>query len=138
MELVYKCPKCDAVLNPNQRVILVARRGTKQGLMLLSPRLGDYEFLCEEKLNGIIQDGDQVDFLCPACHESLASPSVEGFTEIRTLDKARPDRKPMIVRFSCVCNEHATFVYDEDSVKKYGKDAEQHVASMRIDGVWGW
>ena len=138
MGLVFQCTKCESVLSPNVRVILVARRGKEQGLMLLSPRLGDYSFQCDEKLNGAIDDGDAVEFLCPVCHESLNSPDAEGFAELMAIDKTDTNLEPKIVRFSCVCKEHATFVYDKDSVKKFGVDAERHYKNMRIEGPWGW
>ena len=138
MVLSYMCPKCKTNLNPNIRVILIAKRGDKRGLMLLSPRLGDYDFKCDRELNGLIRAGDAVEFLCPVCHESLTSSEGEHFAELLAIDPANHEPKTKIVRFSCICNEHATFIYDEDSVNSFGKDNEKYQRKMRIDGNWGW
>ena len=138
MEMCFACPKCLTNLNPNVRVILIAQRGDTRGLMLLSPRLGDYNFKCDRKLNGLIKDGDAVEFFCPVCHESLTSSKDETFATLLATDKSAVETKPKKVRFSCICNEHATFVYDQDSVETFGKDTERYYEKMRIDGDWGW
>ena len=36
MSLTYYCPKCDSTLNPNVRVVLIARYGDKQGIVLMA------------------------------------------------------------------------------------------------------
>ncbi|OQX99373.1 MAG: hypothetical protein B6I20_10025 [Bacteroidetes bacterium 4572_117] len=65
------CPKCQAVLNPQNNVILSAlKKDGEWGLILLSAKLGDYSVNNHESF--VIAEGDAVKFYCPACHINLS------------------------------------------------------------------
>jgi hypothetical protein len=137
MSLFYHCPKCRATLNPNIRVVLVARFEERKGIVLLSPKLGDYDFHCDKGFREAWDKGDMLEFLCPVCTESLTSPTVDHFAELVQTDSERPDRE-FLLRFSRVCEERATFLFDGETVKEFGEDAENLHRHLKIDGRWGW
>ncbi len=138
MPLKYLCPKCRAVLNPNVRVVLVARFRERKGIVLLSPKLGNYKFHCDKGFYEGVRKGDMLEFLCPVCTESLTSPKLAHFTELLLANGERPGAQPLLLRFSRVSDEHATFLYDGETVKEFGEDAEILHRQLEIDGHWGW
>lgn len=138
MALTYHCPKCRAVLNPHLRVILVVQYDGRKGIVLLSPKLGDYKFHCDKVFLKGISKGDMVEFLCPVCAESLTSTALDHFSELLVVSSSRPDAEPLRLRFSRVSEEHATFLHDGQSVKEFGEDAENLHRQLDIDGHWGW
>ena len=138
MPLTYHCPKCRAVLNPNVRVVLVVRFEDRKGLALMSSKLGDYKFHCDKGFYEGVRKGDMLEFLCPVCSESLTSPTMDGFTELLLTNGDRPGMEPRLLRFSRVSDQHATFLYDGDTVKEFGEDAEIIHRRMSIEGDWSW
>lgn len=138
MSLTYLCPQCRAVLNPNVRVVLVAEVGDRKGLALLSPRLGDYKLHCDKGFLDGVHKGDLLEFRCPVCSESLTSSTMEHFTEMLMVNGDRAGAEPRLVRFSRVSEEHATFVYDGESVKEFGEDAKRLHQRMVLDKGWEW
>jgi len=138
MSYTYHCPKCRAVLNPNVRVVLVAHFEGRRGLVLLSPKLGDYKFFCDKGFCKSVQKGNMLEFCCPVCAESLTSPTVDQFTELLVVNGEATDKEPYLLRFSRVCEEHATFLYDGETVREFGEDAAQVHRRLDIDGHWGW
>ena len=138
MSLSYQCPKCDCILNPNVRVVLIARFGDKKGIVLMSSQPGDYQVICDKGLCHDVSKGDTVEFSCPVCHGSLTSESHENFAELKVVNTAKADHDPCLLRFSRVSEEHATFLYDGDSVKEFGENASVFSKEMTIEGDWGW
>ena len=117
----FACPRCMSVLNPNKRMIFKVTFGGRSALMLLSSHLGDYESTCEPAFGETVKHGDQVDFSCPVCSESLAVTPGDRFAEVL---QVFPDRKPRRIRFSQVCGEHATFTIDTDVQERFGEHAD--------------
>ncbi len=138
MSLSYHCPKCDGLLNPNVRVVLIARFGENQGIVLMSSQPGDYQVICDKGLCHDVTKGDTVEFSCPVCHGSLTSDAHENFAELKVVNTAKADHEPCLLRFSRVSEEHATFLYDGDSVKEFGENAGVFSQEMTIEGDWGW
>jgi len=138
MSLSYHCPKCDGLLNPNVRVVLIARYGDKQGIVLMSSKPGDYQVICDKGLCHDVAKGDVVEFSCPVCHGSLTSESYEQFAELKCVNSQKAGHGPCLLRFSRVSEEHATFLYDGDSVKEFGDEAGLFHKEMTIEGDWGW
>ena len=138
MSLSYLCPKCHAVLNPNVRVVLVARFDGRKGIVLMSPNLGDYKFHCDKGFYEGVRSGDLLEFLCPVCTESLTSPTMEHFAELLVVNGDGLDGNPHLLRFSRVSEEHATFLHDGQTVREYGEDAETVHRKLSIDGEWRW
>lgn len=138
MRFEYSCPHCHCVLNPNVHVVLSASCGDQRGLVLMSSKLGDYHLICDKGFCLLVENGTMVDFHCPVCSESLTSKTMDHFSELRMVDPDRPDQHPATIRFSRVCNERATFVYDGESVREYGEAARLFHEQMKIEGDWGW
>ena len=138
MSLTYLCPKCRAILNPNVRVVLIAHFEDRKGLVLLSPKLGDFKFHCDKGFYDGVHKGDLLEFHCPVCSESLTSPTMENFTEMLLLNGDRAGAEPKLLRFSRVSEERATFVYDGESVKEFGEDAKMLHKRMELDRDWSW
>jgi len=138
MSLSYHCPKCDCLLNPNVRVVLVASFGDKQGIVLMSSQPGDYQVICDMGLCHDVSKGDIIEFRCPVCHASLTSGAHENFAELKVVNSAKSEHGPCLLRFSRISEEHATFLYDGQSVKEFGEEAGLFRQEMTIEGDWGW
>ncbi|MBN1336773.1 MAG: hypothetical protein JXB39_12515, partial [Deltaproteobacteria bacterium] len=81
MKRTYSCPRCQATLNPNVKVILSAVRDGRRGLVLLSPQPGNYNAIVPEDLG--IEPGDLVEFRCPVCNALLTSSENENLALLR-------------------------------------------------------
>jgi predicted RNA-binding Zn-ribbon protein involved in translation (DUF1610 family) len=134
----YHCPKCHALLNPNVRVVLIAHHDGMRGIVLMSSQLGDYQVICDMGLCRAIGRGEVVDFHCPVCGESLTSTLYPNFSELVVMSAEHPERGPNLLRFSRVCGEHATFLYDGATVKEYGEEAARFHGHIEIEGDWSW
>jgi len=138
MPLSYHCPKCDALLNPNVRVVLIARHSKRSGIVLMSSKLGEYQVICDKGFCHDVDKGDTIDFCCPVCTESLTSDSHENFAELKIVNSERADHEPCLLRFSRISEEQATFLYDGDTVKAFGAESGAFRDEMKIEGDWGW
>jgi len=138
MALSYYCPKCDSLLNPNVRVVLIARYGNRQGIVLMSSQLGNYQVICDKGFCHDVAKGDAVDFCCPVCHTTLTSEAHQNFAELKIVNTEKEGHEPCLLRFSRISEEHATFLYDGDSVKEFGEEAGVFRDVMAIEGDWGW
>ena len=138
MHLSYHCPKCDSLLNPNVRVVLIARYGDKQGIVLMSSQLGNYQVICDKGFCHGVAKGDAVEFCCPVCHSSLTSSAHQNFSEVKVVNTENSGHQPCLLRFSRISDEHATFLYDGDSVREFGEEAGYFREEMTIEGDWGW
>ncbi len=121
MKKTYYCPHCNAVLNPNEKVIFVVDDGEHRGLMLLSAKPGDYRLIVDP--NFPLIEGTAVDFSCPVCTASLISKANENFVELR-LDQGGSHMST--VEFSRIFGEHATFIIDGRELFRFGEDAEDY------------
>jgi hypothetical protein len=138
MSLSYFCPKCDSLLNPNVRVVLIARYREKQGIVLMSSQLGDYQVICDKGFCHGVGKGDAVNFCCPVCHASLTSDAHQNFTELKIVNDQKAGHEPFMLRFSRISEEHATFLYDGDTIKEFGEQAGVFRDELAIEGDWGW
>lgn len=117
MKRTYSCPRCQATLNPNVKVILTAVRGNRRGLILLSPQPGNYNAIVPEDLP--IAAGDLVEFHCPVCNALLTSPENENLAALRFRFSTGLQGT---VLFSRRYGEHATYFISDDEVRTYGDD----------------
>ena len=120
MKWKYLCPHCKAVLNPNVKIVLAARRGKTRGIILLSPRLGDYKVICDDDFATKVQAGELVQLSCPACASDLTSKVSHKLAEI---ELHQPGHQVKRVQFSRVQGEQATFILNGERVVPYGEDA---------------
>lgn len=118
---LYLCPHegCGALLNPNNKIILMARNDKRQqGLILLSPKEGDYSVIMEE---GLIAEGEAVDLRCPVCGRSLNYPKDKAFAHVW---QRQGDSMSLIV-FSRIKGEQATFkVRPDGQIRSFGTHSD--------------
>jgi predicted RNA-binding Zn-ribbon protein involved in translation (DUF1610 family) len=119
MKWKYACPHCKAVLNPNIKIILRLRRGKRQGLILISPRPGNYKIICDDSFGQHLKDGELSEFSCPVCNAVLTSRASRNLAELLLLQPNGPRR----IQFSRVFGEHATFILNGEKVIPYGEHA---------------
>jgi hypothetical protein len=99
---------------------MAVKRGKKRGLMLMSPRPGNYKFICDSDFGNKVKEGTLIDFLCPACGVDLTSAASKKLAEINL---HQPDQPIKRVQFSKVHGEQATFVLADETIVPYGEDA---------------
>lgn len=117
----YRCPHCQAVLNPGTKIVLRISRGKKAGLALFSPRVGNYSVILPPDFP--IQEGQRANFHCPVCSEDLTSPANSKFGELgRDRAEGGQDR----IAFHRTFGKQATFVVTEDGVRAFGQDADNY------------
>ncbi len=119
MKKIYACPHCDTVLNPSVKILLVVSYRKKKGLILLSPKPGNFQTICDDTFEHSLKPGAKVHFSCPVCAEDLTSKKDPEFVELKLLS---PGHEPRTVEFSRVYGKQATFIIDGDDVTTFGRD----------------
>lgn len=128
MKRHYTCPKCQATLNPNVKIIMTAKKNKRRGLILFSPQPGNYNAYIPSDLN--LKKGDLVQLFCPICGESLTSKLNKNLAEINFhLDNGNSGR----VTFSRRYGEHASYFVTDETVRAYG-DSSQRYGAMNFFG----
>ncbi len=117
----FYCPHCQATLNPNIKIILSARKGDAKGIVLLSPRPGEYAAIAAPELG--LETGDRVDFHCPLCGASLTSRLDDNLAE---LGYRGPDGEQGRIDFSRIYGEHATYIVLHGEVRTFGAHASAY------------
>lgn len=117
MKTDYICPHCRAELNPRDEIVMLLSWDGAKHLVLFSSRIGDYTVHTPKGV--AFDEGEVVEFMCPACHESLNSPAADDLGEIFL---RKSDGSLARVGFSRTYGKHATFLVDEEDVKGFGDD----------------
>lgn len=119
MSWLYICPYCNARLNPNQTLILLAEHDSLRILVGFHPEPGNYEIYFPADAG--LKQGQVWDFFCPVCRADLKIGEDEKMCAVTMLEPEVSRR----VLFSRVAGEHATYViYDQELEHRYGKDAQ--------------
>jgi hypothetical protein len=124
MELIYSCPNCAAVLNPDQNIILLGRHKKYEFLFAFHPEPGNYALSVPH--NAVLNEGDLWEFTCPLCRVSL---SVKENANLACLDMTDGVGNLHKVVFSRVAGEHATCVIHwnpEFEVQQYGANIAKY------------
>ena len=80
-EYDYHCPHCNQLLNADNTVIFKIEKSTgESGFIELNPQVGEYSYKCEP--NMIFENGEEMDFFCPACRANLKSKKFRKSTKI--------------------------------------------------------
>ena len=125
MDCRYSCPHCDAVLNPEERVVLRAEHDGRSFLVGLHPQLGNYEV--ELPSGETMEPGTRWDFVCPVCEKSLVSELSEDLCTLVVRTTGEVHR----VYFSRVAGEEATFVVSaEGLLKDYGVHTDLYLEQL--------
>ena len=126
LDVNYVCPHCRSYLRVCNNIIMSVKSCTedKQGLLLLNPELGNYEFISHYSLD--FKEMEYLDFFCPVCCANFTAADVnKNLARIRMIDK---DQKEYDLYFSRLRGEHSTFkIGNGDIVEKYGEDSSSYV-----------
>lgn len=121
MSWTYGCPKCKAMLNPHETIILTAQRGDTRTLIGLHPEPGNYLIYLPPNVK--LEEGDTFEFFCPVCHANLKTEENENLISIEMLGTD----KPRVVLFSRIFGERATLVVTDRSVETgHGEHADRY------------
>ncbi len=122
MQWVYRCPFCQAHLNPSgERVVLLADCELGRGLFLFDDEPGNYELTLP--LDVEVQQGQVWEFLCPVCRKNLTSKADANIAMIRLTDEHQEDHA---VFFSKIAGERCTFVVTAKGVQVFGPEAAMY------------
>ena len=120
MHWTYSCPHCQAMLNPDETVVLIGECGPHRILMGFHPKPGTYQAYLPPEFE--IQEGSTWDFSCPVCSRSLVT---DATPELCALDMAAQGVRHRLF-FSRTAGEQATFLITAEGTEKHGKDADKH------------
>ncbi len=124
MRWTYACPHCQAMLNPDEAVVLIGECGPHRILIGFHPEPGNYRAYLPPEFK--LQEGSMWDFSCPVCNRSLIA---EIAPELCALDMAVQGVRHRLY-FSRIAGEQATFVITAEGVRSHGGDAEKHSLEM--------
>jgi len=126
MSWTYACPKCEAMLNPDETIVLIgSREAGKRTLVGFHPEPGNYRVYFPPGIE--VEAGDRWEFFCPVCGENLQTKENENLCAIRMV----VSKKPFLVLFSRVAGEKATFVVTGEGVQEqHGDDAVGYVKHL--------
>lgn len=120
----YRCPHCDANLNPAETIVLLGspEGGDKLWLVGLHPDPGNYEVHAPAEVP--LKKGDRWDFSCPLCRARLVSAHNADLCEV-LLDGDPPKK----IVFSRIAGEQVTFVIDDVRriAERHGSHADHYV-----------
>lgn len=126
MSWTYGCPHCNAVLNPDETVILVAHCGALRFLIGFHPQPGNYTIYLPPGID--LDHGSVFVFLCPICQTNMTA---GGNNNLSTLDVWQGHIRRKIL-FSNIAGEHATYVVKDSGVEaKHGPDASQYNGKIK-------
>jgi hypothetical protein len=110
MRWSYTCPHCDAVLNPDETIMLRAASGDTILLVGLHPQPGNYEV--DLPPGKVMEPGTTWDFSCPVCDAALTS---ELSDSLAALDMSAHGERHRVY-FSRIAGEEATFVVSAEGM----------------------
>jgi hypothetical protein len=117
----FLCPKCRSQLVPNKKIVLLAKPSSgDSGLLLLSPKLGEYTATTHAAFQ--LSEGDKVDIFCPVCHADLGDyKDHQNLARVIMVD-ARGEEYDIV--FSEIIGQRCTYKIHGDKIESFGEDAE--------------
>jgi hypothetical protein len=120
MSWTYSCPRCGAMLNPDETVVLIGEHAGTRVLVGFHPEPGNYKAYMPPGAEA--NDGSRWEFFCPLCRASLVT---ELSTELCALDMLARGVAHRVY-FSRTAGDHATFVVSAEGIERLGEDVERH------------
>jgi uncharacterized protein YbaR (Trm112 family) len=129
MATSYLCPHCFGHLKVGVSIVFSVRGPEGQpGLILLSPRLGDYKATTHPSFD--FEVGDCVEFFCPLCHTQLTSDKNENLAKVIMVDD---DLNKSEVLFSRIAGEHCTYRIIDGNIETFGPNSSRYLDSLVPD-----
>ena len=124
MNADFICPTCHGHLLVSDKIILTAisRNEKKSGMILLSPKLGDYANIIHPSFTS--KEGEELDFYCPICHANLSSHELDRNLVMIIMVDENSDR--FEIYFSGVSGEKCTYKVSGDKIEQYGESADKY------------
>ncbi len=119
MKRTYRCPQCQALLNPGTKIILRADWEGGRGLLLFSPQPGNYDVIVPDGC--VLRPQEAVRFSCPVCGSDLTSVHDPALAEIAF---STGSGMSGTVAFSRVKGRHASYFITAERIRSYGEHAE--------------
>lgn len=112
MSWTYSCPKCHAMLNPHDTIILLGAPGPgKRVLIGFHPQPGNYQIYLPPEIS--VAKGEEWEFFCPVCRSNLVALGNDQMCRIDLVDgESRQE-----VFFSRVAGEKMTFVHGQEGIE---------------------
>ena len=125
MHWTYSCPHCQAMLNPDDTVILLAKLRDRDILVGLHPQPGNYEVYLPPNVE--IAAGTRWSLSCPVCRQELTTELSEDLCALDMHTGGNAHR----MYFSRVPGERATFmVTAEGLLSDFGVHADQYLEHL--------
>lgn len=126
----FICPHCEGHMLVAGHIIFAAvkKKDNETGIILLDSRIGDYTSILHPDFK--VEDGDEVDFLCPMCHKSLAAKDVhERLVRIIFVDERGEKYE---IYFSGVAGEHCTYKITGSKIESVGESSEKYLKYFKL------
>jgi len=118
----FLCPKCLAHIRVGTHLIFKVRNQKKKtGILLMHPQIGNYA--SEKHPSFEIEEGEALDFFCPACNTSLESGIHKNLVHVILQEESGQDHD---VYFSRISGEQSTFETSGDALRAVGADAGRY------------
>lgn len=116
----YMCPNCKGHLNVGDYLVFATKTQKKhKGLILLSPKVGEYNYIHHEKFQ--LEKGEMVDFVCPICQADLTSAKNKDHAMINMVSSE--DNTDYQLFFSKKAGNKSTYLVSNENVEAFGEDA---------------
>jgi protein-disulfide isomerase len=126
----FICPHCEGHMMIAGHIIFAAvrKKDNKNGIILLDPKIGDYTSILHPRFK--IDEGEEVDFLCPMCHESLTAYDVnQKLVRIIMIDNYSDKHD---IFFSGIAGEHCTYKITGKSFEKVGDASKEYIQYFKL------
>jgi hypothetical protein len=125
MRWTYSCPHCEAILNPDDTITLLAISENRRLLVGFHPQPGNYEVYLPPGEE--IEPGSRWELFCPVCNESLVTDLSEDLCGLDLHTGGDTHR----IYFSRIVGEQATFtVTAEGLLKDYGIHTDRYLEHL--------
>ncbi len=124
MKNEYICPYCRGNLKIDNDIVFAVRTQSEQrGIIMVSPKLGNYRYRKHPDLK--LKDGDLLETFCPMCHSNLKAINVNtNLAEVIMVDENGDEYQ---IYFSEIVGEHVTFKIKDSDMESYGDDTEGYI-----------
>jgi uncharacterized protein YbaR (Trm112 family) len=123
MKTDFLCPNCKGYLSVGENIVFTVKgKDEKNGILFLSPKLGDYTYSVNPNFS--IEKGEELEFFCPICHADL---SVSGAEKLARVILREESRYEYYIVFSRKEGERCTYKLSEKSIDTYGEAAHKYV-----------